>query len=153
MANKTSGYIIDEAQITDAPRLAVLCTQLGYPASEENVIRRLEDLRGNEERVTYVARTHQGQVIGWIGAFIRYILTADKHVQLSGLVVDEAHRGRNVGEQLVEAVEGWAVEQGCETIYVRSNATRVRAHHFYIRLGYQQIKSSLTFEKSLSQRD
>jgi GNAT superfamily N-acetyltransferase len=149
MANSAPEFNIDEAQITDAPRLATLCIQLGYPASKDDIIKRLEDLRDDQEQVTFVARTPRGEVIGWIGAFLRKTLMVDKHVQISGLVVDEVHRGQGIGEQLVEAVECWAGEHGCKTIFVRSNVNRTGAHRFYARLGYQQIKTSRTFKKEV----
>jgi GNAT superfamily N-acetyltransferase len=49
----------------------------------------------------------------------------------------------------MERAEEWAQEKGCESVYVRSNAVRERAHRFYERIGYTNVKTSLTFRKAL----
>jgi GNAT superfamily N-acetyltransferase len=65
------------------------------------------------------------------------------------LVVDEACRGQGIGHLLIRQAEQWAWEQGSSTMCVRSNAIRKGAHAFYERAGYENIKTSLTFRKTL----
>jgi len=133
----------------DVPRLAALCGQLGYPVSREMVRRRLEEVMGDAAHVVYVAQAEDGEVVGWAHAFVRRLLMVEPHVEVGGLVVDEERRGRGVGRLLMEAVESWAREQGCQAVYLRSNVVRRDAHRFYEQIGYANIKTSLTFRKEL----
>jgi ribosomal protein S18 acetylase RimI-like enzyme len=61
------------------------------------------------------------------------------------LVVDEAMRGRGVGEKLVRAAERVIADAGCGLVEVTSNLARAKAHGFYERLGY--ARTSLRFAR------
>jgi GNAT superfamily N-acetyltransferase len=141
--------IIRPARAEDAERIAVLCGQLGYPASHEQVRCRLDQIQQDDEQAVYVAQRPDGRMIGWVQIFVRHLLVVARHAELGGLVVDEDHRDGGVGRLLMEQAERWAREKKCESVYVRSNVVRERAHRFYERLGYANVKTSLTFHKVL----
>jgi GNAT superfamily N-acetyltransferase len=133
----------------DVDRLAVLCEQLGYPSTPAQVHQRLGQVLQDEDQAVFVAEGVAGQVVGWVQVFGRQLLVVDRHAELGGLVVDEGHRGRGVGPQLMEQAEDWARARGCEALYVRSNVVREGAHRFYEGIGYAQIKTSRVFLKDL----
>lgn len=133
----------------DAERLAVLSAQLGYPATPEQMGRRLEAIQGDENHAVFVAEGAGGQVTGWVHVFIRQLLLVDRHAELGGVVVLAGQRGRGVGRLLMERAEVWARARGCEAVYVRSNVARERAHRFYEGIGYEQIKTSRVFLKRM----
>jgi GNAT superfamily N-acetyltransferase len=142
---------IRPAAADDSPRLTALSAQLGYPVPEEELRARLVDhILPDPDCVLYVAQTAAGEVIGWAHGFVRPLLTDPIHVELGGLVVDEYYRNQRIGERLMEHIEAWARERGCRAVYVRSNVKREQAHRFYLRIGYQVIKTSLTLVKSLA---
>lgn len=149
MNEKQEAIIIRPAQIEDSPRLADLCRQLGYPAEEHEIRRRLDGLLADPIHALLVAETTPGVVVGWVHGYLRRLLIADRYVELGGLVVDAAYRGRGIGRMLMERMEEWAKAQGAGMIYLRSNVIREQAHRFYRQIGYEQIKTSLTFTKSL----
>ncbi|MUL37144.1 GNAT family N-acetyltransferase [Gloeocapsopsis dulcis] len=68
---------------------------------------------------------------------------------MGGLVVDENYHGSGIGRQLLLQIEQWASQQGCESVYLRSNIIRKQAHVFYEKMGYSYIKTSLAFHKHL----
>jgi GNAT superfamily N-acetyltransferase len=140
---------IRAASPEDAGRLAVLCGQLGYPASADEMQRRLDPIRRDERHVVYVAQSPDGQVIGWIHAYVRPLLEEDVQAEVGGLVIDEAWRNRGIGQCLLHEAEQWARERGCWAVNVRSNVIRERAHRFYQRLGYSNVKTQLSFRKVL----
>jgi GNAT superfamily N-acetyltransferase len=146
------GIEIRAAMRADVRRLAILCGQLGYLSTPEQVRQRLEELQRNEDQAVFVAEEVGGQVVGWVQVFGRQLLVVDRHAELGGLVVDEGHRGRGVGGLLMEHAEGWARAQGCEALYVRSNVVREDAHRFYEGIGYELIKTSQVFLKELGGR-
>ena len=77
-------------------------------------------------------------------------LEASTRCELLGLVVDLEHRRRGVGQQLVAAMERWALGRGLTEISVRSNVVRAESHPFYERLGYQRTKTQHVYRKPLS---
>lgn len=66
-----------------------------------------------------------------------------------GLVVDKDHRCIGIGRILIQQIEQWASLAGCEGVMLRSNIKRQEAHLFYEKIGYTNIKQSLTFYKQL----
>jgi N-acetylglutamate synthase-like GNAT family acetyltransferase len=143
---------IRQARAGDAKRIAELATQLGYPTTLERMQRRLSQVGRTGERAVYVA-VRDGRVVGWIHVCMRPLVQVDRAAEIEGLVVDEACRGQGIGRLLIRQVEQWVGEKGCDTIYVRSNIIRQRAHGFYQELGYENIKTSLTFRKMLRDED
>lgn len=133
----------------DAGRIAALSHQLGYPASREEVQRRLDQVEGEERHAVYVAQLPDGNVVGWVHVYVCYLLEADPYAEIGGLVVDEACHGRGIGRLLMQRVEEWARGQGCRTVCVRSNVVREGAHAFYKRLGYRIVKTQSVFHKVL----
>ncbi|MBN1978642.1 MAG: GNAT family N-acetyltransferase [Anaerolineae bacterium] len=140
--------VIRLARAKDAGRIAELATQLGYPTTLEQMQRRLSQVGQAEDHAVYVA-VRDGRVAGWIHVCARPLVQVDRAVEIEGVVVDEACRGRGIGRLLIRQIEQWVGEKGCDTIYVRSNMIRERAHSFYQELGYENIKTSLTFRKVL----
>jgi GNAT superfamily N-acetyltransferase len=64
--------------------------------------------------------------------------------------VDLGHRRRGVGQELVAAVEWWALGRGVTEISVRSNVVRAESHPFYQRLGYRRTKTQHVYRKPIS---
>jgi GNAT superfamily N-acetyltransferase len=132
----------------DAERAAELSTQLGYPTTAKEMLRRLAQVLQLEDHAVYVAES-DGRVVGWGHVCVRPLVQVDRAAEIEGLVVDEVCRGQGIGRLLIRQIERWVREKGCNTIYVRSNIIRERAHGFYQGLGHENIKTSLTFRKTL----
>ena len=133
----------------DAGRVAELTTQLGYPADPETLVSRLAEVRTRVADEVLVAVDADDVPIGWIHVARLALLEESDLACINGLVVDEDHRSQGIGAALVEAAEEWAREQGATEIMVRSRSARVRAHRFYERIGYVEIKRSHVFSKSI----
>lgn len=138
---------IRPAAKADAPDLARLVTQLGYPASAGEMAERVEALSGRPEYALFVAET-SGRVVGLVGAFLGYALEfSGPWGRLMGLVVDEPFRGRGIGARLMEQIEGWLRDRGATRLTLTSGKQRADAHRFYRRLGYEE--TGLRFVKRL----
>ena len=133
----------------DAGRVAELTTQLGYPVDAETLATRLAEVRTSTADEVLVAVDAEGVPIGWIHVTRLALLEESDLACINGLVVDEGRRSAGIGTALVEASEAWAREHGATTIIVRSRSTRMRAHRFYERIGYVEIKRSHVFSKSI----
>lgn len=133
----------------DHPRLAELATQLGYPSTAQDIARRLASLDAHSRYAVFLAEIERAVTAGWICVVIHATLETDPYAEITGLIVDEAHRSHRMGEKLVARAEQWAREQGCNQARVRSNVIRDRAHAFYLRNGYEQYKTQKVFRKTL----
>ena len=140
--------MIRDARPEDAPRLAVLSGQLGYPVTEGEIRSRLSTLTGRGDHAFLVVEV-QGVVVGWIGVRSELSLEGGGYAEIVGLVVDEHHRSKGLGEDLVSAAETWAAKRGAKRLRVRSNVMRERAHRFYERLGYTITKRQAVFDKDV----
>jgi GNAT superfamily N-acetyltransferase len=137
------------AKIGDAARLADLSTQLGYPATPDQIRKRLRGIRPAAQHAVLVAETKEAGVIGWLHVSKQPLLESDIRAEVNGLVVAEDHRSLGAGARLLVAAEDWARRHGCRGMSVRSNVIRERAHQFYLRNGYEHFKTQKSFRKPL----
>jgi GNAT superfamily N-acetyltransferase len=143
------GTVVRRATPADARRLAALSGELGYPASPEDIGRRVAELTERADALILVAELAPGDVIGWIHGSEQLLLESGRRCELVGLVVDPRARGRGVGRRLVAEVEAWAAGRGIRQMAVRSNVTREESHPFYERLGYTRVKTQHAYRKRL----
>jgi GNAT superfamily N-acetyltransferase len=137
----------------DAEGVAALSTQLGYPSTTDQTLRRFRAIGDAPDARVWVAELPDGAIVGWIHLFGNRLLESDPDIEIGGLVVHEAVRGRGVGRALVQAAEAWARERGYTVVSVRSNVIRREAHEFYKGLGYEPTKSQFKFRKKLPPAD
>lgn len=149
VASDTASAVVRRATLGDAPPIAELSGQLGYPATPEEVLRRFRPLEGDPRHVVYVAELPSGQVIGWVHVHEVHLIENDMRAEVSGLVVAEGFRGGGAGKLLMQHAEEWARARGCGSVLLRSNVIRTGAHAFYEKLGYENIKNQKVFRKVL----
>jgi GNAT superfamily N-acetyltransferase len=130
------------ARPDDAPALAPLTTQLGYPVEAPEQAERLARVLASTDDAVLVAVDAADTAIGWIHVQLRHPLTSAPHAQIAGMVVNEEHRSEGVGAALLAAAEAWAGERGLTSVQVYSRVERERAHRFYERHGYGLEKTS-----------
>jgi GNAT superfamily N-acetyltransferase len=134
--------------VDDAEAAAELSIQLGYPSSPGDLRKRIEELSHTTDRVAFAAVV-DGQMVGWIDAAMERHLQYAASAVIGGIVVREEMRGQGVGRRLCVEVEEWARSKSVPLVRVRSQIKREDAHRFYLRDGYQKVKTSLVFEKVL----
>lgn len=138
--------IVRVAEPHDRASLTLLIGQLGYEAAEEDVAERLAAMAA-EDRVVLVAEIDDA-VVGCLSTSIMRVLHRPAPVgRISMMVVDEAHRSRGIGAQLVRAAEEVLAAQGCYMVEVTSHLRRTEAHRFYERLGY--VRNSVKLAREL----
>jgi GNAT superfamily N-acetyltransferase len=139
--------LIREVTPADAPDLARLITQLGYPTSRDGIEKRMAVLARLPGHGIFVAERN-GRIVGLVGAYLDYALEIDgAYGRLMGLVVDEAFRGRGIGARLMEWIEGWLRDRGATRLTLTSGKQRIDAHRFYRNLGYEE--TGLRFARPL----
>ena len=141
---------IRQAQLDDAPVLASLATQLGYPSTAADISARLRAIFADPTHVVFVADLPGSGPRAFAHVHASVALESGPRAELVGLVTDAALRSHGLGALLVAEAERWAFDKGFETICVRCNIIRTDAHRFYERLGFQCSKTQKYFRKSLA---
>lgn len=122
---------------SDSEAIARLLDQLGYPASTAEIPTRLDRLSQADRAAVFLA-DRDGKVVGLATVHILSVVNRIRDVAwLTALVVDESARGTGVGRRLVESVEAFARQQGCERLSVTTHEDRADARAFYVRIGFE----------------
>ena len=119
----------------DAPVLARLLAELGYPAPSDVMANRLRATR-DDGGEAMVAVGDDDIPIGLACMTTHVALHADAPTgYITALVTSSTARGTGVGRALVAAAESWARSRGCTKLSVTSAEHRADAHAFYPRCG------------------
>ncbi|AEV82099.1 Protein phnO [Actinoplanes sp. SE50] len=138
----------------DAPRLAVLLEQLGYPSTEKDVRHRLGYWL--DDRASHLLGADDDGVLAGVAALhvTPIIEVTGKFARLVAIVVDADSRHRGAGRALMAAAEQRARAAGCLFMEVTSDRERLPAHRFYESLGYTDThESSRRFIRRLTPAD
>jgi GNAT superfamily N-acetyltransferase len=132
----------------DAPAIASLLGELGYPTTPQAFGRRFERLAREPATWLFVAE-RRGRVVGLAALRVMALVERDEPVgRLIALVVTEDARGAGIGRMLVAHVEQRARREGCTELDLTSGDRRDGAHAFYRRLGFVDV--SRRFVKPIS---
>jgi len=132
----------------DIAAVTRLAVQLGYAVDETAIGRRLDRYAGSSVHLLIVAEWG-GVIVGWAHALERPLLHEPLHAELGGLVVDEAARGTGVGSAMLGVVDAWAASRGHDGIWLHSRVERTEAHRFYPSHGFDRIKTSHVYYRSI----
>ena len=90
---------------------------------------------GNE---LYVAEA-QGEIVGCLQLTITHGLSriGMTRGQIEGVRVSSRHRGKRIGEAMIAAAINRSRALGCGVVQLTTDRTRVDAHRFYERLGFE----------------
>ena len=142
---ETERLRIRPADRGDCAAISGLIAQLGYEATEVEVLGRLAEMDA-EQRLVLVAEL-DGAVVGCLSTSVMRVLHRPAPVgRISMMVVDQAVRGRRIGAALVRCAEKALHERGCYMVEVTSHMRRADAHRFYERLGYERTSVRLARE-------
>jgi len=137
------------ATVGDAPAVAALAGQLGYPTTTEQAADRLGPLLADPGQAFLVAEPTEGEAIGWIHIHVTRFVESEPFAELGGFVVDEAHRGQGVGRALMAQAESWVRKAGVPKLRIRTRSDREGAHAFYAARGFTLIKQQHIFDKEI----
>jgi GNAT superfamily N-acetyltransferase len=119
----------------DAPRIAALLTDEGYPVGPTDVAARLAGFDGPESAV--IVAEIDGSAIGFIAM---HALPRFEHddvvVRVLALVVDPAARERGVGRLLMAEAERFAADRSAAFVEVTAGHHRPDARRLYESMGY-----------------
>src|SRR5271165_985335 len=135
--------IIRDARPEDIEAMTLLMTDLGYPATVEEMRTRLKNISAHPDYRTIIA-VKDVEIVGLSGLCKGiYYEKNGLYMRIVVFVVKETARKLGIGKILIEASEAWAREQGLNSIIINSGNREERkaAHAFYQKMGYA-VKSS-----------
>jgi len=131
------GVVVREATAADAPALAPLLGELGYPASDAALAPRLRRMLERDDQKILIAENADG-ALGLLALHVFPVLAYDRDLaMIMALVVTERARGLGVGRQLVDRAEAIGKALGASRLMVTTHVRRADAHAFYERLGFE----------------
>jgi len=137
---------IRRARPADAPAIASLLGELGYPTATEAAAARLERLRSHPD-VGVLVYELADQVVGLAAFQLLFLLErARPQCRLTALVVDADRRRLGIAGALLDAVEGSARRAGCFRLEVTTQPRRDDALAFYIARGFYERRRRLVKE-------
>src|SRR2546421_9743580 len=104
-SSKNKKLNIRRAKSADAPRIAVLSGQLGYPATAAQMRKRLAGIKPASQHAVFVADSPEDGVIGWTHVSKQPLLEVEIRAGVNGLVVAGEQRSLGAGAMLLAAAE------------------------------------------------
>jgi ribosomal protein S18 acetylase RimI-like enzyme len=138
--------LIRRCLLSDAPAVAELATELGYPSDAAQAGARLAWLLGRDEDAVFAAEV-DGAVAGWLHAREVRLLESEPFGEIAGLIVAAPRREQGIGKALLQAAIAWTAERGLPTLRVRSNILRTETHRWYQAAGFEILKTQLVFSR------
>ena len=129
---------IRTATLADAPALADLITQLGYPTTPAQMAARFAVVGLHDDYRMLLAEDDLGPV-GLIGLHRGLSWEYDGcYVRAGAVVVSSRARHQGVGEALIAAAEAWGREIGATRLVLScgNRPERAIAHQFYPAMGF-----------------
>jgi ribosomal protein S18 acetylase RimI-like enzyme len=95
----------------------------------------LDDIVNSQASLILVAR-EEGRIVGTLTLVVFHIPTGFR-AWIEDVIVDEAARGKGVGEALNREAVRMAEAAGCRTVDLTSRPSRQAANRLYQRLGFK----------------
>ena len=124
---------VDDALVSVMARLVPQLSRSNSPPDAAT----LEAIVGSEASVLLLALDEEGAVVGSLTLALFRIPTGLR-AWIEDVVVDEAARGRGVGEALNREAIGRARAEGATTVDLTSRPSREAANRLYQRLGFEE---------------
>lgn len=118
----------DDAAIA---RCYAVMSHLRPHVAESGFVARVQAQRAQGFRLAYLE--HGGAVAAVAGFRVLEMLATGRTLYVDDLVTDEQQRSQGHGKAMLDWLQGYARENGCETFSLDSGTHRQEAHAFYFR--------------------
>jgi GNAT superfamily N-acetyltransferase len=140
--------LIRPAKLNDCRGITSLTNELGYPSSQEKVHQILDMVLKHPDHQIYVAESND-VLSGYIHLVCTMRMGSDPFVEIAALFVHDEFQNQGIGTALITGAEKWTQEKGYHLLRIRSNLVRKKAHNFFQRNGFENLKKQEVFRKQL----
>lgn len=117
--------------------------------AEPELAEQIERARRDAGGEVLLAFASDGSLAGYAQLGMHVMVGMGTAMEVIALLVRDDLRGKRVGAALLGRCEGWALMRGCKLLMLSSQLFRERAHAFYRRQGFREVKRSAFFIKDL----
>ncbi len=143
-----SDLLIRPARLDDCATLYRFLCDLEETTLDATAFRAIYRHNLTDPWLHYLIAEADGEVVGCITCHVQYLLHhTGKVAEIQELFVADGWRNRQVGRQLVAALEALGRREQWLTLEVTSSQRRTDAHRFYEQLGF--APSHIKFVKAL----
>ncbi len=128
---------VDDELVDAFARLIPQLSSSSPPPSADE----LEEIVSSDDSVLYVA--YDGDRIVGSLTLLFYRIPTGVKAWIEDVVVDDAARGRGVGEALNRAALAEAARRGAKNVSLTSRAKRDAANRLYARLGFERYETNV----------
>jgi len=89
----------------------------------------------------FIAELDKGQIVGMLTIAV-YRTPSGIKVWIEDVVVDEAHRGKGIGKELMLAAIDYSKSLGSKDIRLTSRPSRIAANELYLKLGFKKYETN-----------
>jgi len=89
----------------------------------------------------FIAELDKGQIVGMLTIAV-YKTPSGIKVWIEDVVVDEAHRGKGIGKELMLAAIDYSKSLGSKDIRLTSRPSRIAANELYLKLGFKKYETN-----------
>ena len=89
----------------------------------------------------FIAELDKGQIVGMLTIAV-YRTPSGIKVWIEDVVVDEAHRGKGIGKELMVAAIDYSKSLGSKEIRLTSRPSRIAANELYLKLGFKKYETN-----------
>jgi ribosomal protein S18 acetylase RimI-like enzyme len=134
----SEAHAVDDALVEAFVRLTPQLSRSNPPPTRDE----LDEIVRSEASRLLVARDDDGTIVGSLTLVLFRIPTAVR-AWIEDVVVDEAARGKGVGEALNREALRIAKEAGAKTVDLTSRPSREAANRLYQRIGFKQRETNV----------
>jgi len=129
---------VDDALVDAFNRLTPQLSRSNPPPTRDE----LDEIVRSEASHLLVARDDDGAVLGSL-TLVLFRIPTGVRAWIEDVVVDEAARGKGVGEQLNREALRIAKDSGARTVDLTSRPSREAANRLYQRIGFKQRETNI----------
>jgi aminoglycoside 6'-N-acetyltransferase I len=151
--DRKMNVLIKRAGTQDHGVWVILRRQL-WSGSKKMHAAEVRDFSSKRNFICFIAWDEDKKAVGFTEASIRPFANGCKERPvpfLEGLWVDPRFRGRNIGKQLVSAVESWAIRRSFREIGSDALISNKVSHKAHAAYGFEETERVVYFRKCLIQ--
>ncbi len=134
----------------DLEKIYPLIKQLRNNLSLKDFLDKIQ-LATQTQHYKLFAYENEGSYKAACGVMPFNVLYHNHCLYICDFVVDEALRGKGIGQAFLKKIQIWAKDQGYEELELSSSFFRTQAHEFYIqKMGFE--KSGFVFKKNIKNK-